>query len=137
MVHIMSHTMSGFAQLKQWLDGLPNQVKGFQAAICETGEPYVEFVEDALCRPDDVGLIEAHIANRMARRITEYLNGKSGRIYWRVPLECQIEDSPQIDSFDENGPDKDFMTRRACILDRNWKSVSLYCRLYRATWAIK
>lgn len=132
MDYLSAPRMSGFKQLKQWLDGLPDQVVGSQAAVCETGELYIEFTESSLCRPADIDVLEAHIANRMAYRLSRYLEGKRGRIYWRCPLEFDVTDHPQVVRYDENGPDRDFLTDKKCILDKDWKGVSLYCRLYRA-----
>lgn len=101
-----------FAELKKWLESFPDQGLGLMSAICETGEPYVEFSETGLCREPDVAVIERHVALRMARKLAKYLESRSGRIYWRVCFESEINTTPD-----------------------DWREVSCYCRLYRASYS--
>lgn len=126
--------LSGFKELKAKLDALPNQTVGSPSAICETGEPYVEFSEFALARPHDIAVVESYTASRLGCRVLDYFQSRGGRIFWRVPLEWAVDDLPQVVRFDENGPDKDFATGRLCVLDKNWKAVKGYCRVYKATY---
>lgn len=122
-----------FLELKKYLHELPNQIIGVAAAVCETGEPYVEFQESALARPNDVEVIERKVAARMSRKLFDYIGKRSGRIYWRIPFEFDIAPTDVVVRYDENGPDKDAITDRKCVMDRNWRNVTAYCRLYRAT----
>ena len=123
----------GFIELKKALEDLPNQVVGKPFSICEAGELYVEFLESALARPDDVEVIERNVVSLMARRLFDYLAGRSGRIYWRIPFEYEIAHHSEVVRYDENGPDTDIFTDRRCVLDNNWRRVACYARLYRAT----
>lgn len=123
----------GFADLKDRLAGLENQTIGVAGAVCETGEEYVQFQEYALSRPDDVAVIERIVARRMARRLLDYLGARGGRIYWRIPFEAEISPYAVVIRFDENGADTDAVSDRRCVLDRNWRRVASYCRVYRAT----
>ena len=129
----LSTGISSFAAINEKLQSLPNQVIGFANSICETGEPYVEFAEYSLARPDDVKVIEAIVADQMWRRINGYLSSRDGRIYWRIPFESEVSDTSVVVRYDENGPDKDILTGRNCVLDSNWRGVRCYCRLYRAS----
>ena len=122
-----------FAEHKDWLAKFPDQQDGLPCSVCETGEPYVEFRATALARPGDAATIEGLVADQMKNQLGEYLNGRRGRIYWRIRLETDIDDYPMVARYDDNGPDKDFMTDRRCHLDKNWKRVAAYCRVYRAT----
>lgn len=124
---------SSFGELKTYLAGLSNQVVGAAASVCETGEPYVEFFEVGLARPADVEIIERLVAGRMGVHLQEYLGGRSGRIYWRIPFESEVTEYPIVARYDDNGPDRDVVTDRKCVFDRNWRRVACYCRLYRAS----
>lgn len=123
-----------FAELKKYLGSLANQTFGLPASICETGEPYVEFQESALARPDDIECIERRVAERMSRRLGGYLDTRHGRIYWRFPFESDIDTVAVVARYDDNGPDRDPITDRKCVMDKNWRNVACYCRLYRATF---
>jgi hypothetical protein len=126
-------TITGFESLHHWVKQLPDQTMGDPCAICQMGEPYVELLEQALSRPDDIAVIEIEVARKMLQRMATYLEDKSGRIYWRIPLETVIESHQVVVRYDANGPDIDFITDRKCFVDKNWKRVAAYCRLYRAT----
>jgi hypothetical protein len=124
--------MDSFAELEKWLKEYPDQVVGLPQAICEAGEPYVEFTEAALARPDDVKAIERIVAQRMHRQLSSYLGSRKGRLYVRLPFEYEIDEQEVVIRFDENGPDKDFLTDRKCHLDKNWRRVACYFRCYKA-----
>lgn len=126
-------TQDTFESLQRRLAELPNQTMGNPSAVCETGEQYVVFSELGLARPDDVKTIEAEVAARMSRRLHEYLDKRFGRIYWRIPFEYEISDYGVIIRYDENGIDIDPTTNRKCVMDKKWKRVACYCRLYRAS----
>lgn len=121
-----------FGELALYLSNLPNQTKGQPAAVCETGEPYVEFYESALARPDDIGVIERIVDLRMTRSLNDYMRYRRGRIYWRSPFEHEVCVAPVVIRYDDSGPDTDILTDRKCHLDKNWRSVSCYCRFYQA-----
>lgn len=126
-------TITGFREIAIRLSAIRDQTMGIAGAICEAGEPYVELSDGAYARPDDVEKIEVVVANRMWRQLDGYLNKANGRVYWRMPFEYDIHDSHFVERFDVNGPDTDPMTDRKCVLDKNWKLIRCYCRLYRAT----
>lgn len=126
---------TSFATLESWLRELPDQITGIPTAICQTGEPYVEFRERALARPSDAKVIESNVAERMSSRLREYLCERSGLIYWRVPFEYETKKHSVVVRYDESGPDKDFVSDRKCVMDHDWVCVSCYCRLYRAKHA--
>ncbi len=121
-----------FGSLKDALFGLENQVMGDPGAVCETGEYYVAFDEFALSRPCDIEVIERIVASRMAQKVLEYINKRNGRIYWRCPFGSSMTETYTIDRFDESGHDIDPITKRRCIMDKNWRRLECYCRLYRA-----
>lgn len=125
--------VSTFAEVEVWLKNLPNQMMGISTAICQTGEPYVEFLESALVRPSDVKVVEAFVANKITQRLSSYFDNKSGIIYWRTPFEFAYNPLPQVVRYDESGPDVDFVTDRKCVMDTEWIKVAGYCRVYRAT----
>lgn len=121
-----------FGDLKRWLSDIPDQEDGDPAAICQTGEPYVEIYVTALARPADIAPIEHEVAREARKRLSAYFNGKSGTIYWRMRPECVVEDAEVVEKYDNNGPDTDTIVDRKCFKDKNWKRVSFYCRLFRA-----
>jgi hypothetical protein len=125
-----------FASLKAHLAQWPDQAIGLASAVCEAGEKYVEFFEVALARPDDVEVIERLVAQRMSERLRDYLSPRHGRIYWRIPFESEISEWSVVSRYDENGPDRDELTDRKCVKDKNWRRVACYCRLYRATCSV-
>lgn len=131
--HIMVPQIHGFSSLKAWLAEFPDQVDGFPSAICETGEPYVEFTYSALARPADAEIVERRVSEAMARDLARYLENRAGRIYWRARLETEENTDSVVVKYDENGPDREFVTDRKCLLDKDWTRLSCYCRLYRAT----
>lgn len=121
-----------FKELEAALAGLPDQCIGRPMAFCENGLAYVTVHESALARPADVATIEAKVVDRMASRLTTALGGAEGRIYWRNPLEWDIEDTYVIERFADDGDFVDFLTDRRCFVDRNWKRVTGYARLSRS-----
>ena len=128
----MINTQYSFIELKHWLDGLPDQQMGDPCAISNIGEPYIVFSVGALARPGDEAIVESIVAADMQRQIEAYLKDKSGRIYWRVPLEWEVAPYSVILRFDDNGIDKDFITDRRCVMDKSWLAVRGYCRLVKA-----
>lgn len=125
--------IANFADLVEWLASFPDQGAGDPCGVCQTGEPYVVFSHTALARSEDVEVIEREVARSMACRLDDYLRSRGGRIYWRIPFESEIRDDAAVVRFSEDGPDVDFLTDRKCFKDHNWKRVSAYCRVYRAT----
>lgn len=132
---IMLPPVASFAELEAWLRGIPGQMTGIPTAVCQTGERYVEFREVMLARPADAKVIETEVAGQMARRLAEYFNAKNGMIYWRVPFEYDVSPTYTVVRYDELGPDRDFLTDRKCVMDKDWVRAACYCRLYRATHA--
>lgn len=130
MIEVIHHS---FTCLKAWLASFDDQTTGDPAAICQTGEPYVQFFASGLARPADVAAVEEVVAKNFHRQIEDYLNQRSGRIYWRTPFEHETTDTYVIERFDVNGPDTDPITDRKCFQDKNWKLLRCYARLYRAT----
>lgn len=124
------------ARLKGHLDSLPDQQVGNASAISDVGEPYVELFEYAFARPDDVAIIERVVAQRMLLNLNHYLDGRNGRIYWRIPLEWDITPTKIVVKYDDDGPDIDFSTNQKCVKDGNWIKIAAYCRLYRASRAV-
>lgn len=125
--------ITGFDSVESWLRSFPEQMMGIPTAICQTGEPYVEFLEFGLARPADVRVIEAIVARKFVDRIGAYLGQRAGHIYWRIPFERSNDPAPVVVRYDELGPDKDFITDRKCVMDKDWVRVACYCRLYRAS----
>ena len=128
----MYSLVTSFSDLRNWLDSLPNQQLGRASAICETGDAYRVFAFYGLSRPGDEAIVERAVAEQMSRSLNEYFGSRPGRIYWRIPLETEITDHEAVARFDDNGPDRDFSTDRRCVLDRNWRLISCYCRLFRS-----
>jgi hypothetical protein len=122
-----------FVELRTWLDNIIAQTDGVPSAICETGEPYLSFRHYALARPEDVSVIEKVVADAMQESLATYMKDRHGTLYWRTRLETSINDRTIIEKFDDvKGPDKDFITDRKCFMDKNWKKVGAFCRLYKA-----
>lgn len=121
-----------FVELKAWLAALPDQAMGTAGAVCETGEPYVEFAAFGIARPRDEAAVEAVVAECMERQIQRYFEDRKGRIYWRVPLETAVDQHAIVIRYDVNGPGTDFLTDQRCVLDKNWVRLAAYCRLYKA-----
>jgi hypothetical protein len=130
---MLSRTILCFEDIKFALAGIQSQQRGDPSAICQTGEPYLEFREKALARPADVKIIEREVAQRMWLSLSDYLSKRSGTLYWRIPFEYDISEHHEILYYDNNGPDKDCITNRPCVMDKNWRKVQCYARLYRAT----
>lgn len=128
--------MQTFAALQTWLDGLPDQGDGVAASVSDAGEPYVEFHECGIARPDDVEMVEQVVAGMMAHHLSRYFADRKGRIYWRVRLETVKEPHTRIVRYDDAGPDLDFALNKKCLKDSNWLKVACYCRLYRARLAV-
>ncbi len=116
----MIGALGGLKDLKEWLDAKPS-VKGEVNA-----HQYTEVFAAHLARPGD-----EHIAERMVSELMAYQIERMGPglIHWRIPLESEIKDAPQIVEFCEDGPDVDFITGKRCRKDHKWKSVKAYCRL--------
>ncbi len=124
--------MQTFATLKESLERIPDQQTGRASAVCEIGEPYIEFCVGGLARPDDVAVVENHVAEQMGIMLAQYLTSRKGRIYWRVPLEWQTAPHAVVMHLDPVGPDTDFLTGQRCVMDHNWRKIAGYCRLVRA-----
>lgn len=124
--------VESFADLKAKLDALPNQCLGLSQRVCETGEKYLEIFEAAFARPGDVAVVERQVAASMARRISAAMEGRPGKIHWRVPFESEITDTQVVVRYDANGPDVDFITNQRCYVDKNWKRVGAYVRFTKA-----
>ncbi len=133
-----SHTIrfpngaSTFEELKEWISGLPNrQANGSPTNICsQTGDEYVEVFSRHAARPGDEKYAEKMVVEDMQRQICKLFTDRlHGTIYWRVPLETQIQKWSRVKEYREDGPDVDFLTDRRCVMDRNWKAVKAYCRL--------
>lgn len=122
-----------FDSIGHWLKHLDDQTTGLACHVSNAGEPYVEFIAQALSRPSDVEIIERQVATQFHAQLSSYLDARGGTIYWRIPFEFVIEEAAVVARYDINGPDKDFMTDRACFLDKDWKRIACYCRVYRAT----
>lgn len=117
-------------------------VKGRPSRIAETGEEYVEFSEVALCRnaPFDMDVAKRHVLSRMASKLCCYLmhpEDEEHTVYWRIPLEEDSIDAPQVVHYAEDGPDVEFFTGKHCVLDRDWKRYGVYCRLLRSNKPVK
>lgn len=130
--------VSTFAELNEWLKSLPNeQFFDERTAICRrTGKEHRELFVSQLARPDDVKTAEREAVYRMQNLICAELAVRSFKpvpysprpIYWRIPLEWEVQDRPQVVEYREDGPDMDFMTNQRCVMDHNWKAVKAYCR---------
>jgi hypothetical protein len=121
-----------FGVLKAALGAIPDQTTGDPYAISNIGEPYVEFASSAIARPGDEATVERFVAADMIRNLNAYFVGKSGRIYWRVPLETDVSPVSLVVRVDTNGEDVDPTTGERCVMDHNWVRISAYCRLVRA-----
>lgn len=115
----------------------PDAKMGRKRAVSNTGEPYVEISQYAICRDAefDIAATKKFVASRMVRALREYFESRGGvgTLYYRVPLEDIMQDYPVVIKYDENGPDKDFLTDRRCYLDRGWKGYGMYVRLLLST----
>ena len=124
--------LQSFDELKYALDNLPNQTDGDPCAVCQIGEPYIEFKVAMLARPGDEKIVERHVVSEIIRQLNEYLDGRGGRIYWRIRFESDVCEHAEILRLDVNGPDVDFITNERCVKDKNWRRIAAYCRLVRA-----
>lgn len=132
-IPVTSVYASSFAELEAKLDALPNQQLGSPTAVCkETGEEYETITISAWARPGDEAFIEKAVANQMSTRISTAMNGRIGTIYWRSCFEASIRQSSQVLSYDDSGPDIDFLTDKRCHMDHNWVAVGAYIRFTRA-----
>lgn len=129
-----------FADLtKRIAEKFPNAKKGQQAYFSDTGEAYIEFSESALARPDafDMEVVSKAVIARFSQRLAEYFQATKGQLYWRIPLEEDWVDMPQVIRYDKDGPDKDIFTQLPCYLDHRWKRYGVYCRLLRSDKPVK
>lgn len=126
--HVSDET---FAAMRDSLSRIFPNKRGIPNAVCETGDPYVEFYANAICRPDpfDIECVKASVRHNIARQLTTYFNDGNGTIYWRIMPEEDLQDHQCVIRYDENGPDKDFYTDKRCFMDKNWKAYSIYMRL--------
>lgn len=129
MMYASAHS---FDELKRWLEGFEGQMVGIPTAVCQTGEHYVEFLESALARPGDEKVIESDVARAMQTRLAKYFEDRNGMIYWRIPIEFDVDKTSVVARYDDTGPDREFTTDRKCFLDKNWVRVAAYCRVFRA-----
>lgn len=122
-----------FASLKASMaQEFPDAEDGLAASRSQTGEEYVEISFCAICRSADMAIVSQFVVGRFAMMLAAYLDERRGQIYWRIPLEEDWHDAPQVIRYDESGPDVDFYTDRRCFLDRDWKRYAIYCRLLRS-----
>ena len=129
-----------FADLvERFAERFPDAKKGRTEFFSDTGEPYVEFSESALTRPDafDMEVTSKAVIGRFHRRLMDYFGSTKGQLYWRIPLEEEWADRPQVIRYDKDGPDVDFFTRLPCHLDYRWKRYGVYCRLLRSDKPVK
>ncbi len=125
------------ASLKRYMGvRFPNPVRG-TGHVAATGEKYVEIAFSALSRPADMAIVSRFVFVTFSELLMSYLDQTCGQIYWRIPLEEDWIDVPQVVRYDENGPDIDFYTDRRCVLDRDWKRYGIYCRLLRSDKPVK
>jgi hypothetical protein len=125
--------MKSFDELSRWLDEMPDQTDGDPCAISNIGELYIPFSATAIARPGDEKLVERQVVGNMVFQLKEYLATKSGRIYWRVRLQTEVQPHAEVLRFDVRGPDKDPFTDMPCVMDKNWVRISAFCKLVRAT----
>lgn len=104
-----------------------------------TGEEYVEIAFSALSRPAaaDMAVISRFVVNAFSQLLMSYLDQNRGPVYWRIPLEEDWIDVPQVIRYDKDGPDKDLFTQLPCYLDHRWKRYGVYCRLLRSDKPVK
>ncbi len=121
-----------FVRLKEYLDALPDQVTGTPGYVTHLGKMYREFMVKALSRPGDVAVVEGMVATSMKELLDQYLEPRKGRIYWRYRLECEVREAPVVMEYRADGPDTDLITGEQCVMDKDWRRVSCYARLYRA-----
>lgn len=50
-------------------------------------------------------------------------------VYWRCPFDADIQDWNRVVEYRDDGPDKDFITDRRCVMDRSRVLVKAYCLL--------
>lgn len=124
--------VDSFADLKKWVEDLPNeQRRGSPTAVCkETGQEYTELFVYGLARPGDEAVVERDVATQMQQKICRALTDRvNSTIYWRIPLEWEIDQRALVVEYREDGPDLDFVTNERCVTDKNWMRVAAYCRL--------
>ena len=130
---LASRGFGSFDELVRALNHIPNQTMGCPSAISDIGEQYEVFRVVALARPGDEKTIEQMVVKEMCEKLDQYFEGKSGRIYWRTPLETETVQHDVVLRLDVNGPDIDFITNLKCVMDKNWRKITGYCRLVKAT----
>jgi hypothetical protein len=130
----------GFHALQLSIDErFPDAKYGNTKSVSDTGEEYVEISFSALSRPvaSDMAVVSRFVVSQFSRLLTTYLDQTHGRVYWRIPLEYDTINDPQVVRYLANGPDVDFYTDKRCILDREWKCLGVYCRLLRSDKPVK
>lgn len=131
---LISERLFSVSELERALNELPDQTDGdsHHPAISQAGEPYVSFLACGVARPGDEKIVERYVVQDMARRLNQYFDDKSGRIYWRERFTYEIRDHSVILRLDANGPDRDVITGEACVMDKNWRIWKMYSRVFRA-----
>lgn len=134
MTTISQISIHSFKQLKWAIDNwYHDQVDGKLSAVCETGDPYVDFYESAIAREKDIAMVEACVADLMYNKLKRYVGDKLRcRIYWRERLKTSMYDYSIVSKFDSDGPDIDLITGKNCFLDHNWKKLYCHCCLFLA-----
>ncbi len=120
-----------FAFLKEHLDALPNQVQGPPGDVGPIGKRYREFLVTAVSRPGDVAVVEGSVVANIMVLLDQYFEHRKGRIYWHTPLEWKVSETGVAMEYRVDGPDKDPLTGAPCVLDKDWRKVACYTRLYR------
>lgn len=103
-------------------------------AVADTGEEYVEIYRKALCRSNefDVRLTKKSVLEQFRQALQNYVSDNDGVLYWRIRLEEDLIDAPQVLRYADDGPDKEFITGKRCYVDPDWQCYQIYCRLLRS-----
>ncbi len=131
---VMIYAFDDFAGLKRHVDKHYYGVNGYPSDRADTGEEYVELKAYGLCRSadSDRAIVERFVVAAFSHQLNDYLARRKGEVYWRIRLEEDWIDSPQVVRYAADGPDYDVWTGRKCYLDRDWKRYNIYCRLLRS-----
>lgn len=122
-----------FNQMMNAINSKPfKQITGIPSSCDANGNKYVELMCKALARPGDEKEVEAFACGNVLQQfeqMTRHTLAASSVIHWRVRPEIEVLPTGRVIEYREDGPDRDFLTDKRCVMDKNWVGISVYMRL--------
>ena len=120
-----------FVTLQEAIARIPNQKDGIASWQSQTGEEYIEFYAWEYFRPGDELFAKQSAVRLVAQYLNRYFSHDSfpPKIYWRKKMEEGTCDVNRFIRYSDDGDCVEPITNRKCLMDKNWKMYTVYCRV--------